>query len=570
MREIAPPEIRRYRPMNRPQTALILAAGAPPPSLIATYGRTCCAMLPIRGRPAIHRSLDYLAQLGIRRAILGVRQEENRLPDFLAHSFGRRIEISIERMTEDRGPGFTLLRCLEAWGTDPRGEESALVVLGDTLFQLPEPALELFADSFVLTGPVADAQRWCLAEVDARGHVSRLEDKPASNPAGLPALIGAYFLDPARTAIEALRKEVASGNPSLQLRHALQPYIDTHRLRAHTAADWIDCGNLDRYNEARRRTLPNREFNDLRIDPLRGTITKRSRNRAKFLNEINYYRLLPADLSIFFPRLVDFGLSADDTFLTLEYYGYPTLSEMWLFEGFEPAFWRRAFRKLQRIMACFAGYTAELSPGAARALYWHKTLDRIAEWSAQSTEFEALARQPGLALNGTELVGWPTLQPTLENRVRGLSTRREGTIIHGDFCLPNILFDPVNDLFKFIDPRGSFGEAGIYGDPRYDIAKLLHSLDGAYDCLIQDLFHIEGSGKTYHLDVFHPSNRAEVIAAFWDAFGEPFQPDEIRLIEGLLFVSMTPLHADSPRRQTALFLTGLRILNELLSHENLP
>ena len=47
------------------------------------------------------------------------------------------------------------------------------------------------------------------------------------------------------------------------------------------------------------------------------------------------HRQLPPDLATFFPRLVDYNLAPDDTFLTLEYYGYPTLSEVWAFEEFD-------------------------------------------------------------------------------------------------------------------------------------------------------------------------------------------------------------------------------------------
>ena len=39
----------------------------------------------------------------------------------------------------------------------------------------------------------------------------------------------------------------------------------------------------------------------------------------------------------------------------------------------------------------------------------------------------------------------------------------------------------TNDLIlKMIDPRGMFGETKYYGDPYYDLAKLMHSCDGGY------------------------------------------------------------------------------------------
>jgi len=40
--------------------------------------------------------------------------------------------------------------------------------------------------------------------------------------------------------------------------------------------------------------------------------------------------------------------------------------------------------------------------------------------------------------------------------------------------------------------------------------------------------------------------------------------EHIAFIEGLLFISMLPLHQDTPRRQRMMYLTGLSRLNEVL------
>ena len=39
--------------------------------------------------------------------------------------------------------------------------------------------------------------------------------------------------------------------------------------------------------------------------------------------------------------------------------------------------------------------------------------------------------------------------------------------------------------------------------------------------------------------------------------------DEIKMIEGLLFISMLPLHSDNLERQLALFCIGIERLNEI-------
>jgi len=548
-----------------PRTAIVLAAGGVPASLRPFVGRTCAAMLPVNGRPIIHWSLQYLREQGFRRVIIGVRDTETRLPRFLKQTFGSQLELEFAPVSEDRGPGFTLLNCLRRLAPG----ESGLVVLGDTLFQFPESLSGDFSRSFVLTNPVPEANRWCLAHVGTDRRVTALADKPEANPGEWPALIGVYFLRDATPARESLEQALAQGTKSLQLRHALEPYIRTGQLDGYTAANWFDCGNPDLLTSSRRRLLQARSFNAVQIDELRGTLTKRSQHRAKFLNEINYYRQLPADLATFFPRLVHHSLAPDDTFLTLEYYGYGTLSEVWVFEEYESRHWERVFDTLARIMDCFGRYTVELSPAATFNFYWSKTLARIETFGQQGAAFHALVTAPELQLNGTPLRGWPVIAPELEQRVRALSARTAGQLIHGDLCFPNILFDPLSRLFKFIDPRGSFGEAGIFGDPRYDAAKLLHSIDGGYDFLIHDMFEVGRNGNDLTLQQFFPENRAEVLRTFDAVFRTRFDLDEVRLIEGLLFLSMCALHEENPQRQTAMFATGLRLVNEILNHETM-
>jgi dTDP-glucose pyrophosphorylase len=557
--------MKKIKKPARLKTAVILAAGAPPAALGSIFGRTSSAMVPVNGRPTIHWLLHYLHELGVKRVVLGLRHTETRLPRFVEQAFGKLLEIIFVPVEQNLGPGYTLLECLKKVGKN----DSCLVVLGDTLFEFAKDSRVKLTEDFVLTAPVQEAARWCLADVDRSHEVKALADKPAKNPGAWPALIGVYHFRDVEPARHALQSTLDSGTRSLQLRHALEPYIKTGQLRAYPAGEWFDCGNLDFLTSSRRRLLQARSFNSIQIDELRGTITKRSEHSSKFLNEINYYRLVPRDLATFFPRLVDFSLAPKDLFLTLEYYGYPTLSEVWVFEEFESKYWESVFQTLRKIFACFESYSAELSPKATFDFYWNKTVDRLKTFAGQHPDFAQLTVAPDVTLNGKRLKGWPKIQKEVEARVKKLSTKPRGQIIHGDLCFTNILYDPVSRLFKFIDPRGSFGESGIYGDGRYDVAKLLHSLDGGYDFFIHDMFRLERNGQAIQLQQFFPSTRPAVLKAFENIFSKEFSMDEVRLLEGLLFLSMCPLHQDRPSRQVAMFATGLRILNEVLNHEGM-
>ena len=64
------------------------------------------------------------------------------------------------------------------------------------------------------------------------------------------------------------------------------------------------------------------------------------------------------------------------------------------------------------------------------------------------------------------------------------------TVIHGDCTFSNTLVDDKNRVW-FIDPRGTFGGSKIYGDPRYDWAKLYYSAIGNYDKINSKKFSVD-------------------------------------------------------------------------------
>lgn len=540
--------------------AVILAAGRTPSSLLSVYGRTCPAMLPVGGKPVIHHSLQYLLSIGIHNVIVGIHSTEERLPRFLEQTFGRQMTIQISQVQADLGPGFTLWQCLKLV---PNGFP-VLVVLGDTLFSAPSRAWDCQAP-WVLTSPVEDSKRWCVVDCDHAGHVLYIHDKQLMETPPHLALIGVYAFPEASIVAEALKITSESGIKKLEIRHAIQPFVENGTLQAFPADEWMDCGNLDLYSQTRRRILQSREFNSISVDELRGTITKRSRHKAKLIDEINYYRVVPSDLAIFFPRLVNFDIKLNEPFLTQEFYAYPTLSELWVFEELDASFWQAVFCKLRAVMDCFSAYQSPAATQDIFHFYQEKTALRLQTFSEQSPLFKRLIQAESLSLNGNLLQGWPMLQAIIATRLQAHCENISPCIIHGDLCFPNILLDPASQSLKLIDPRGSFGGQFMFGDPAYDAAKLLHSIHGGYDFIIHDLFSLEGDSTQWVLDIHFPPSHTQVLEAWQAHLGTRFDENNIHLIEALLFLSMTALHKDAPRRQIAMFLTGIQILNKLAS-----
>lgn len=543
---------------------LIPAAGRVAEGVMALSNIGCPAMVPVAGRPVIYWTLRYLRSLGLRRFVIAVSRRGMFVEDFVECSFGQDCEISFIVPPGDGGVGRTVLELAEQ-----AAGRSALVVLGDTHFQFADPTLLVRDEPAVLVQNVQDSYRWCTAETDAQGWVTALHDKEPDLPGPLQALIGVYYFPDlselrtaARTAVaqsERVSRRTELAQILLQVKHA-------HPIRAVVAGDWLDCGNPDRQASSHRTLLQKREFNELSIDSVLGTVTKRSRYVEKFLDEINYLRLLPPKLAVLFPRVIDYSTDWQDPFLTLEYYGYPTLAEVFVFENVDPAIWEQIFVHLRDILLeGFMAHRRPLGPGVLEEMYLGKTRKRLESMEAPEALLR-LARHDGPVTINRQLVpNIPNLWDRLETEVDRLAENVQGCVVHGDLCLSNILYDLRSRICKLLDPRGSFGAAGIHGDPRYDVAKLYHSIYGLYDFITNDLFDVSIEGHSVELNIRCRPQHKQIQQRFEKVFFPEFDRREILLITGLLFASMPALHYDAPRRQMAMYARALQLFGELFS-----
>ena len=139
------------------------------------------------------------------------------------------------------------------------------------------------------------------------------------------------------------------------------------------------------------------------------------------------------------------------------------------------------------------------------------------------------------------------------------------TISHGDFCFSNILIDEKNYTFKLVDPRGIINSKNtIYNDFRYDIAKLRHSAVGGYDYIVCDMFSVWEMENNFKYQIYssEQKNLKEIFNKL--LIENNYDVKEIEFIEGLLFLSMIPLHSDNFLRQKMFYLKGIEILNNVL------
>ena len=330
--------------------------------------------------------------------------------------------------------------------------------------------------------------------------------------------------------------------------HAWQPW-------SFVASPWIDCGHEAHYYESRARLTGSRSFNAVQIDSQLGLIRKSSAAKSKLAREVKFMQGLPPEIAIYFPRIIATEGPPDalDAY-SMEYYGYPTIAEYQLYWDLSSETWGRVFKSLERSLQSFRSFPFSIGPQLHQSFYLDKTLQRVEAYRSQAPQ--NLFTGP-LQLNGVSLRGWDELAPLLPLAVGQLYREEDICIMHGDFCFNNILFDVLSGVVRLIDPRGSMVEShpAIYGDRKYDLAKLCHSSLGHYDYLVNGLYDLQrASPGQYELQVRLRPN-AQMMARLTRNLLTRQQAsfDEIQLITGLLFVSMVPLHEDSASRQQALF-----------------
>ncbi len=351
--------------------------------------------------------------------------------------------------------------------------------------------------------------------------------------------------------------------------NALQMYSEKYPMKSIKTDNWFDVGHIDRYYESKLE-VKSREFNHIKIDKERGILTKTSEDKDKFIGEIKWYLKLPSDLEYVRPRIFNYNLTYEHPSISMEYYAYHTIHELFLNGNLEYQQWLEIFERIKFIYNDFKRYKVSDNEidATLEEMYLNKTMARLdkLEKNAKFSEFF----KKSIKINDIEYKSLNEIKEILKKEIpKILYNIKELNIIHGDLCFTNIMIDNNLSFIKLIDPRGKFGKFDIYGDPRYELAKLIHSIDGGYDYIIKDLFDISCNKDKCNI-IFSLKKRNtnyDVYELFKDVFDKEIKDNlkEIEMIEALLFLSMIPLHNESLNHQYAMLATGIQILDRVIN-----
>lgn len=525
------------------RTLIIASAAYAGSELEAEFGRLPPSFLPVGNRRLFthqHAALGH----AFGRVILSL--PEDFIPEPMDAAALDRLGVEVVPVPVGLTLGQSLVYVLNVTAS-AAGPVS--VLHGDTLLEGLDPQ----ATDGVSVGLAQHDYSWGYALRSGETVVDVRREPPAQD--GAAEVLSGYFqFSSAATLIQEVTR---NGGDFVG---ALAAYAGKRPLRALPAARWLDFGHLNTYHRSRRQMTTERAFN--RLSSSRRIVEKSGRDPAKIEAEARWFETLPPPMRLFAPAFLGLRREGEALSYAIEYLYQPTLADLYVFGRLPRSAWTNIFAGCDEFLAACASHPAPpATRDDVRAIYAGKTLERL----------EAHARARGLdlaapcRLNGAWLPSLERMAILAAGAVAPASDAQL-TMIHGDFCFSNILYDTRADMIRVIDPRGlsSQGTFSSHGDRRYDLAKLYHSVIGRYDHILAGAAALRASGPLdFQLDL--PAAPDGIEAEFLSARfgGLSMEEAQAPAIAVLLFLSMLPLHADDPCRQDALLANAMRLFLRL-------
>ena len=212
-------------------------------------------LLPIYNKPMIYYPLSILLLLGIREILFIVNEQDLDMYKKLlknGENLGIKIEYKIQEKPRGLAEGLILAE-------DFIGDDNICYILGDNIFfghNLPKylneakEEIEKNGGACVFGYYVKDPERFGVVEIDEKGNVISIEEKP-KNPKSNYAVTGLYFYD--NKAVEYAKKVKPSDRGELEITSVNGMYLKEGKLKVKLLGRgfaWFDAGTHDSFLEA--------------------------------------------------------------------------------------------------------------------------------------------------------------------------------------------------------------------------------------------------------------------------------------------------------------------------------
>lgn len=557
--------------MKNKKTIAIIPAAGRGSRMLSLTDNCPKAMLPLKNKPIIGWHLDKLIEEGIKDVCLIVGYKKEKLINYVNKFYSDKLNVIYAEQKELLGLAHAIKLGLDTINNKYSYNYELLIILGDTIIQDSFEEMILQENSVIGYNIVDDYKRWCLIKTNENDEIIEFVDKPNEDPGTRKAIIGIYYFKDANllnNCIKTIIKEDIKIKNEYQLSSAMEKYKEHAKLQACKFDKWFDCGEVETFNKTRQNIT--RHFNSIEVTNDK-TIIKKSTNQKKIQQEINWYLNIPNKLRVYVPQLIDYSMTNNNVFYELEYVNFTPMQELFLYNLPDLPEWNKflglTFDMIERFNIHSVGTRFNMSEHISEILI-DKTKQRFNQLVCENNYFESLSNYRYIEINGKDYKNinliWNDIEKYVQNNVIENSTKY-WQVIHGDLFFGNMLYDINSSTLKIIDPRGNFGIDGVYGDIRYDLAKLNHSILGKYDFIVNGLYALNILSDCQFDYMIYSSDRHNDVLNLLKKYIENrgYDYKQILVITGLLFLSMIPLHKENQNNQIMFYLKAVEILNEI-------
>ncbi len=215
-------------------------------------------LLNVAGHPMIYYIVDELIKKKIADSIIfitGYKAED--IEKYLNKTFKYKFDYVEQK--EMLGLGHAVLCAKEKF--DPIKNEDALIILGDTLFDVDLKDIVKSKYSAIGVKKVDDPKRFGVVETNKKGFITRFVEKPASpdvSPSN-EAIVGIYLIKNSTllfNSIEHIIKNKITTKGEYQITDAMEVMIhQNEKFVTYQVDGWLDCGKHETMLETNQYLL---------------------------------------------------------------------------------------------------------------------------------------------------------------------------------------------------------------------------------------------------------------------------------------------------------------------------
>ena len=247
------------------------------------------AMMPLQGKPVLEHIIDKYDGDSKIHKFISCNQGKEILKNYIRKT---NKDCSLIDIPIVKDLGHTIFHSLNHLKENGMLTDSYLYInFADTVTEHID--IEESSD-FVAYSIVDDPFRWTSFETDSNDKIVSITDKYTKVvEEQKKVFVGVFGFSKPLIFLNKLSKYITGDEETDSFYLALLEYISEIGCKLKFSDDWIDVGHLDTYYDTKKKFINTRSFNQIQLDIKTNILLKRSNNKKKLIDEINWNLKLP-------------------------------------------------------------------------------------------------------------------------------------------------------------------------------------------------------------------------------------------------------------------------------------